>query len=97
MPVETDETVTFRERGRNDHFSDMLIGDLVRAKVIRTGRFVDITISEPNLGVVRALCHRCRNLLVLTKNGLWCENCETPERRKVASDYSSIYLDGEKR
>ncbi len=96
MPVEIDETVTFRERGRNDHFSDMRIGDLVRAKVVRTGRFVDITISEPNLGVVRALCHRCRNVLVLTKKGLWCDNCETPEKRKVASDYSLIYLDGEK-
>ncbi len=73
------------------------IGDIVRAKVVRTGdRGSELTISGKGLGVLKTLCPRCR-LPMTRKNGsLYCDNCEKGETRRVADDYGEIEIYGEK-
>lgn len=72
------------------------IGDIVRARVVRTGdRGSELTIAGKGLGVLKTLCPRCR-LPMTRKNGsLYCDNCEKSEMRKVADDYGAIEIYGE--
>ena len=69
------------------------LGDIVRAKVIQAKPSLQLTTAEANLGVVKARCSRCRGVLELKGRELWCPRDETPERRKVASDYGDLLLD----
>ncbi len=69
------------------------LGDIVRAKVIQAKPSLQLTTSEPNLGVVKARCSRCRGVLELKERDLWCPRDEQAERRKVASDYGNLLLD----
>lgn len=72
------------------------IGDIVKGKIIKIEEeLIDISTNEPELGVVKAFCKRCRNPLVKPKKNevqgmLVCENCSHEERRKIASDYGNI-------
>ena len=77
------------------HSPEVRIGDIIRAKVTRNDSYFDITINGTRLGVIKALCYRCKNELTLTKNGLWCDNCEIYEKRKVAPDYGNVVLEDE--
>ncbi len=72
------------------------IGDIVRARVVRTGdRGSELTIAGKGLGILKTLCPRCR-LPMTRKNGsLYCDNCEKSEMRKVADDYGAIEIYGE--
>ena len=72
------------------------IGDIVRARVVRTGdRGSELTIAGKGLGVLTTLFPRCR-LPMTRKNGsLYCDNCEKSEMRKVADDYGAIEIYGE--
>jgi exosome complex component CSL4 len=83
-----------RDRDQNQ-FQEVRIGDIIRAKVTRNDSYFDITINGTRLGVIKALCYRCKNELILTKNGLWCDNCEIYEKRKVAPDYGNVVLEDE--
>jgi hypothetical protein len=69
------------------------LGDIVRAKVIQAKPSLQLTTSEPNLGVVKARCSRCRGVLELKDRDLWCPRDEQAERRKIASDYGNLLLD----
>src|SRR2546428_8859749 len=69
------------------------LGDIVRAQVIQAQPSLQLTTAEPNLGVVKARCSRCRGVLELKGRELWCPRDETPERRKIASDYGDLLLD----
>lgn len=66
------------------------IGDLVEAKVTKIFGLdnVDLTTAEEELGVLKAMCTRCRHFMVITdKNEVYCENCEKRERRKLSAHY----------
>ncbi len=66
------------------------IGDLVEAKVTKVFGLdnVDLTTADDELGVLKAMCTRCRHFMVQTdKNEVYCENCEKKERRKISSHY----------
>src|SRR5207247_1335880 len=47
------------------------LGDIVRAKVIQAKPSLQLTTAEPNLGVVKAMCSRCRGPLELQGRDLW--------------------------
>ena len=71
---------------------DMLrIGDIVKAKVVEITPFsVVLGIKEPELGVVKAFCTKCRSALVHEGRDLKCNSCGSVETRKIASSYFSL-------
>ncbi|MDO8647137.1 MAG: exosome complex RNA-binding protein Csl4 [Candidatus Diapherotrites archaeon] len=65
------------------------IGDLVKAKIVESNSYgIELTTSEPNLGVIRAFCITCRQELGMFSGKLKCTNCGSQEQRKTATDYS---------
>ena len=68
------------------------LGDIVRAKVIQAKPSLQLTTAEPTLGVVKAMCSRCRKPLELKGRDLWCPRDEISERRKIAADYGELLL-----
>lgn len=61
------------------------IGDVLKVKVIEvTPLGTYLTIAEPGLGVVKALCSFCRHPLELSGRALACPNCGNRETRKLA-------------
>ncbi|HEU12655.1 MAG: exosome complex RNA-binding protein Csl4 [Thermoplasmata archaeon] len=68
------------------------IGDIVRAKVIKAKPSLQLTTAEPHLGVVKALCMKCRSPLKRENNILYCERCGRKETRKIAVDYGNIKI-----
>jgi len=64
--------------------------DIVRAKVMQVKPSIQLTTVSPHLGVVKALCRRCRAPLVKKGSALYCKNCERTEYRKCADDYSDV-------
>lgn len=66
------------------------IGDLVEAKVTKVIGLdnVDLTTADNELGVLKAMCTRCRHFMVkIGPNEVHCENCDKKERRKLSSHY----------
>jgi len=64
------------------------IGDIVRAKAEMVSRFaVDVRTNEPDLGVVKAFCSKCRQPLHLSGQELKCISCGSNETRKISSEY----------
>lgn len=64
------------------------VGDIVRAKVLMAQREpAQLTTADKDLGVLVAMCHRCRSVLDKEGNKLKCPNCGNIETRKLASDY----------
>lgn len=68
------------------------LGDIIRAKVIQVTPSLQLTTAEPTLGVVKALCSRCRTPMEARAGGLWCSRCEQGESRKIAADYGQLLL-----
>ncbi len=64
-------------------------GDIVRAEVIQIKPSLQLATDRKDLGVVRALCTRCRLPLINRDGRLFCTNCEREESRKIAIDYSN--------
>lgn len=63
------------------------IGDIIRAKVVKMeGEKAELTLAEPELGVIKAFCSQCREPLEKTPKGLVCANGHR-ERRETANDY----------
>ncbi len=68
------------------------IGDIVEAKVTKIVGIdnISLTTAEKELGVIKAMCTRCRHFMRKSnKNEVTCTNCGNKERRKL----SIIYLD----
>jgi exosome complex component CSL4 len=64
------------------------LGDIVRARVINVRRgAIQLTTAGDNLGVIMALCSKCRTPLDRDGSKLKCPNCGNVELRKLASDY----------
>ncbi|MEM3402027.1 MAG: exosome complex RNA-binding protein Csl4 [Candidatus Hadarchaeales archaeon] len=63
-------------------------GDVIRAKVVGVQREnIQLTTAERDLGVLVALCSRCRDILKREGGKLVCPNCGSVESRKIAADY----------
>lgn len=72
----------------SDVKSEFRKGDILRAVVIQTKPSLQLATDRKNLGVLRALCTRCRTPLIQKGRDLYCESCERSETRKAAIDYS---------
>ena len=63
------------------------VGDIIRAKVVKIeGEKAELTMVDPNLGVIKAFCSQCREPLEKTPKGLVCKN-DHREKREIANDY----------
>jgi exosome complex component CSL4 len=66
------------------------IGDLIQAKVTKALGIdnADLTTAEDELGVLKAMCTRCRHFMdKINKNEVQCPNCGNKEHRKLSSKY----------
>ena len=66
------------------------IGDIVEAKVTKIIGLdnVDLTTANEDLGVLKAMCTKCRHYMVKAdKNEVVCLNCGRKERRKLSVHY----------
>lgn len=81
----------------HDIWHEFRVSDIIRAKVIQVKPSVQLTTASPSLGVIRALCFRCRIVLKRrqkTGNTLFCPACERVELRKIAASYGKYNLLG---
>jgi exosome complex component CSL4 len=62
--------------------------DIVRAKVI-DDKTLRLSTDNKSLGVIKAICSRCRVALKKKNNKLECPKCGRIETRKTAEDYGS--------
>jgi len=71
------------------HMSDVCkAGDIIRARVIdMTNRIPQLTTAGRGLGVVKAFCSKCGNVLEFKNRKLQCNACGNFERRRLAEDY----------
>jgi len=69
-----------------EHLRDCFkVGDLVKVKVSKIlPNGIDVATNEPDLGVVKAFCSRCRRPLEAFGQGLKCLSCGSTETRKIA-------------
>jgi len=72
-----------------DIMNELRKGDIVRAVVIQIKPSLQLATDRKDLGVLRALCTRCRLPLIMKDGRLFCSNCEREESRKIAIDYSN--------
>jgi exosome complex component CSL4 len=65
------------------------IGDIVEAKVTKVIGLdnVDLTTANEELGVLKAMCTKCRHYMVQVDNEVVCLNCGRKERRKLSAHY----------
>ena len=66
------------------------IGDIIEAKITKVVGLdsIDLKTSQNDLGVVKAMCTRCRHFMEQTgKNEVTCPNCEKREKRKLSINY----------
>ena len=72
--------------GYLDKVQDLIMpGDIVKAKILSKDDFGFIlTINEPELGVIKANCYKCKQPLDITKQPVRCIKCKTEQPRKVA-------------
>ena len=67
-------------------------GDIIRAKVTQVKPSVQLATKDRDLGVIKAVCSRCRHPLSQKGNMLECSNCFNKEKRKTAHDYGNYEL-----
>lgn len=69
------------------------IGDIVEAKVanVYSTDYVELTTSDDNLGIIKAMCVNCRKFMKLNKDThkLECE-CGLEDSRKISSNYGGL-------
>lgn len=63
------------------------IGDIFRAKVTQVNPNLQLDTKDNNMGVIRALCTKCRNPLIQKEKILECEYCGNKEKRLTAMDF----------
>ena len=71
---------------------EIRIGDTIRGRVIQVKPSLQLTTKSAHLGVLKALCTRCRFPLKRKGKELFCENCARSETRKIASDYDDVEI-----
>lgn len=65
-------------------------GDIIRAKVTQIKPSIQLATRDRNLGVIKAMCTKCRHPLILKGRILECYNCKNREKRKIADDYGDL-------
>lgn len=70
-----------------DPSTEFAPGDIIRAKIIQVKPNVQLATKDRDLGVIKALCSKCRQALLLKGNILECDNCKNKEKRTTAHDY----------
>ncbi|WP_297535880.1 exosome complex RNA-binding protein Csl4 [Thermococcus sp.] len=74
-----------------DITKEFKIGDVVRAKVISNEKSpIQLSTREKDLGVVYALCSRCRTPLIRRGDKLICPRCGNVETRKLSPYYRKL-------
>lgn len=76
-----------------DPSSEYAPRDIIRSKVTQTRPSVQLATKDSDLGVIKAICTKCRHPLVRKDNILECGNCGNKEKRKTANDYGNYDLD----
>ncbi len=72
-----------------DPATEYSTGDIIRAKVTQVRPSLQLATKDRDLGVIKALCSKCRKSLEQKGNMLECPNCNNKERRKTAIDYGN--------
>lgn len=68
-------------------------GDIVKARIINMKNLtIQVSIQEPQYGVVYAFCSKCGELLELRRTRLVCPNCGRVEKRKTSEFYQKENL-----
>jgi exosome complex component CSL4 len=65
------------------------VGDIFRAKVTQIKPNIQLNTKDKNMGVIKALCAKCRNPLFKKDKTLECKNCGNRERRLTAIDFGN--------
>ena len=65
------------------------IGDILRAKVTQVKPNIQLNTKDKNMVVIKALCGKCRNMLIKKDQILECENCGNKEKRLTAIDFGT--------
>jgi exosome complex component CSL4 len=60
--------------------------DLVKAKVV-DAKALRLSTEGNDLGVIKAICAKCKGVLKRKGNTLTCDKCKRVETRKIAEDY----------
>lgn len=67
------------------------LGDLVKARIVKIDKEeATLTTKDPELGVVKAFCTKCRAPLKLEGKFLKCYNCNSVEKRKTSKLYDRL-------
>jgi len=73
-----------------DPATEFAPGDIIRAKVTQIKPSLQLATKDRDLGVIKAMCGKCRSPLIKKGNNLECDNCGNKrERRKTADDYGN--------
>lgn len=80
-----------------DYVKDMTMAvrnsDIVKAKIINTKNWIiQLSIRNPEYGVIYAYCSRCGTLMEQERGRLHCPKCDRAERRKMAKTYGTEEL-----
>lgn len=68
-------------------------GDIVKAEIINVkNRLIQLSIRDPEYGVVYAYCSRCGTILEERQGRLHCPKCNRTQRRKLAKTYGKEEL-----
>lgn len=62
-------------------------GDIVRARIVQLKPSIQLSTADPELGIVKAYCGKCRLALVRKGRDLHCTRCGTTEPRKASEHY----------
>ena len=73
-----------------DPATEYVTGDIFRAKVTQIKPSLQLATKDKDLGVIKAMCSKCRHTLINKGNILECENCHNREKRKTAIDYGNF-------
>ena len=65
-------------------------GDIIRAKVTQVKPSIQLATKDRDLGVIKAVCTKCRHQLSRSDKGLECKNCQNRERRLLAEDFGNV-------
>jgi len=75
---------------------EFYIGDIIRAKVISTDPSLQLATTGKRYGVLKGFCTQCRVPMIRKGNTLYCESCDSTDRRKISSDYGDTMVETEK-
>lgn len=68
-------------------------GDIVKGEIINVkNRLIQLSIRDPDYGVVYAYCSRCGTILEEHQGRLHCPKCNRTQRRKLAKTYGKEEL-----